>query len=296
MTLPSSWRTILPAGALQFRTVQALKACSMSGVTYSIERLTWPEVEASTQKRSLFRKPFIITDIVPSWSAFGKWSPDSFESRFGDRSVPIWWKVDRKIGPKSAEPTRMTLSDFVKEMLNPADERYEYYIGNLSLERFLPELLDEIDVPRLPIFERHISDFLNFGARVYTQLHYHPYGSALLSLVYGEKLVRIMSPDQTRFLYKYGSFSTSHNFSQIEEWSPDLKKYPKYQQARFQEHRLKAGETLFIPVHWWHGIQNGDPSIAVVTFYKAPFFSKWLPARGLRRDYFLEPIRWLRDK
>lgn len=117
-----------------------------------------------------------------------------------------------------------------------------------------------------------------FGRIVNSQIHYHPAGSALLFMLYGCKIVCLYPPDQTDNLYKV----PRANFSAItigNAGSPDagvdLTQYPKFAQAQRMEVAVNPGDVLFIPIYWWHSIQNVDGvSISAVYFWRLPRHSK----------------------
>lgn len=270
----------------------------MVEVTSENAELTTVSVHALVNEngqRPSFREPFLIKDMIPAWEAHGAWTPDSLVTRFGDRDVPVW-RARKDIGPQSIETIEMPLRQYVEEVESQSDPEHDHYIGSLPITKFLPELASDFEVANIGLKERHLVDVMYFGARLYSQLHYHPYGSAILSMVYGEKTVRLMPPDATTCLYKYGTLSGFYNFSRMESWTPDLDEFPRYKQVHPVEIRVQAGEALFIPAYWWHGIQNGDMNIAVTSFYKSPFLSRWIPPRGLRKDYFYSPVRWMLDR
>ena len=78
--------------------------------------------------------------------------------------------------------------------------------------------------------------------------------------------------------------------------TPDPAQFPRFAKARAIELVINAGELLFIPIYWWHAIQNEELNVAVVFFWYRSARSRWLPPSGMRAEYFREIDQKLRNK
>ena len=47
-----------------------------------------------------------------------------------------------------------------------------------------------------------------------------------------------------------------HTYAPVNVKHPDYKKFPSLRQARGFECQVKAGETLYLPAHWWHEVTS----------------------------------------
>jgi len=123
---------------------------------------------------------------------------------------------------------------------------------------------------------------------MYSQIHFHPFGKALLCVVSGRKKLEIFPPDQTPFLYH------KFNFSKITSEAVDLNTYPLYKNAQYYECEVKAGEMLFFPIYWWHGVKTEGFTSAVAFFWDESRKIRWVPPKGISWYYplFFEVALW----
>lgn len=64
---------------------------------------------------------------------------------------------------------------------------------------------------------------------------------------------------------------TQSSWSQVDIFAPDVERFPLFEQSAFQEVRVRPGELLLIPRHWWHAVENlGLPTLAVSFFVDPP--------------------------
>ena len=90
-----------------------------------------------------------------------------------------------------------------------------------------------------------------------TPLH-HDQTNLIGAQIYGKKLWRIISPDQTPFVYNYQAV-----FSQVDLENPDYNKYPLFKKVKIIEVILEPGEMIFIPIGWWHQVKSLNVSISL---------------------------------
>jgi jumonji domain-containing protein 7 len=109
------------------------------------------------------------------------------------------------------------------------------------------------------------------GRGVNSQIHYHPTGSAMLFALHGRWVVRLYAPDQTPHLAKVPDRNVrGEQVSSVGELTNELAAaaYPDFADAEYVDFTVSAGDVLFVPICWWHSIQNLDEvSLTAVHFW-----------------------------
>lgn len=89
--------------------------------------------------------------------------------------------------------------------------------------------------------------------------------------VAGQRKFTLFPPDQTANLYP-GPFEKTPAgtpVSMVDPASPDLGKYPKYQQAAAaaMQATLEPGDAIYIPYCWWHGVESLAPVSCLINYW-----------------------------
>lgn len=243
--------------------------------------------------------PVIVKEHVTEWPAYKKWSPEYLANKYGHKPVQVVAMRDGDYA--NASSIKIPLAQYLQRIgaIDGTDESFEgktldpeltYYLAQMPLEQFLPELLDDVEVPPFFDKEKFGTAVIYIGAHLFSQLHYHPNGSATLCLLYGEKRVRLFGPEQTPYVYPYPANSRTPNVSRTRHKDPDPNEFPDFAKAKFLEDTVRAGELLFIPIYWWHSVENEDTSIATVFFWRRSWRSRFLPPPHMRAQYALEAV------
>jgi hypothetical protein len=257
-----------------------------------IEKIVAPNPEEFERRYRIPGRPVLITGVVDKWPAASLWNPDYLSSRVGKNQVPVAF-MPKPGDYAGAVRKKMALAEYVAALSQDGGGPGQPYLGEVSLEKFFPELLEQVQRPAFVMNEEALNAVLYFGRRQFSQLHYHPLGSATLCQVYGHKRVWLYPPEQTRYLYKYPWYSSNHNMSLTTSPVPDPYQFPNFSRAKRIELVIGPGELLFIPIYWWHAIQNEELNVAVVFFWYRSTKSRWLPPPGMRAEYFAEIDRKL---
>lgn len=242
--------------ALVNRLRGALRAMSPA-----IERVGLPSPGEFLARYWSTGTPVIVTDVVPRWPAFSRWSPADFKERFGAA------EIEMSIGRAADDDPdvrfkqhlrRTTLADYVERVLAAGETNDLYLIANnRNLARpGLAGLLDDVALPA-GYFDASRSagcGALWFGpAGTVTSLH-HDTSNILFFQVVGRKRFRLYPPDQPQLLAAArGVYST------LDPERPG----PELAQAFGFDEVLLPGEALFLPVGWWHHVRALDLSISV---------------------------------
>lgn len=232
--------------------------------------------------------PVLIRGVVDQWEAFKLWTPDYLANQVGDRPVPVHVMSDGDYARSTSRT--MTVTEYLSK-LDAATGEERLYMGEVKLREHLPELLEQLEVPDYFAGENLMAVALYFGQDLFSQLHYHLFGSAALCQIHGHKRVWLYPPDQTPLLSKYPWYTKNANMSRTTSPAPDPAEFPEFAKAKGIELVVNAGEMLFIPVWWWHAIQNEELNIAVPIFWYQSVRTRWLPPAGMRATYFLELAR-----
>ncbi|HSV48209.1 MAG TPA: cupin-like domain-containing protein [Ramlibacter sp.] len=209
-------------------------------------------------------RPLVLTDVARDWPALRRWSPHDLKRRFGHLEVEI--QAERSTDPlyeqnKLQHRRLQRLGDFVDQVLagGPSNDAY-LTANNEALRRpeFAP-LLD--DIGSLPDFcdrsQLAAKSSFWFGpAGTVTPLH-HDTLMLLHTQVVGRKRWRFISPLETPKLYNFNGV-----FSPVDVDRPDLDRYPDFAQATVLEVVVEPGETVFLPLGWWHQVTSLDISLS----------------------------------
>jgi hypothetical protein len=212
--------------------------------------------------------PVVLTDQTHAWPATTRWEPAELIRRYGDRPIRAYSHPD---GLYTAW-IRYRVDTTLGAVLTSPDPRT---FGVFDLMPECPYLLDDIAIPGVLAPEWIVDEatlwFQPRGNR--TGLHWDTYNS-VISVIRGEKRVLLFCPEHYEQLYPCkvsGSKDlTRASWSKVDIFAPDFEQFPALREVTYTEVIVRAGETLLIPRHWWHAVENlGSPTIAV-SFFVAP--------------------------
>jgi len=237
------------------------------------------------EKYYALNKPLKILGMVDDWPAMQKWSPEYFRDNYGEEIVEI--TSGRDADPRyeinlDDHRTQMRFADFI-DRVEAGEGNDSYLVAN---NRFFEQpgmkgLL--ADIGPLPGFltrkKRAPHTYMWFGpAGTVTPLH-HDTMNILFCQVYGRKLVSLISPDESPWLYNELGV-----FSEVDFENPDFEVHPLYQHVDRIEVEMNPGEILFLPVGWWHHVRSLETSISVsFTNFVFPNDYEWRQPE-IRRD------------
>jgi hypothetical protein len=194
-------------------------------------------------------RPVVVTGLLEHWN-IPAWSPETLKAKFGNSRIAPFLPG--------------ALQDFIAAMASPNSQCRPpvIYTGGVAL----PEGLRE-HFPPPPILEG-IVDFPQFWLgssslqdKPVTGLHCDC-RHGFLGQIFGRKKITLYSPDQENCLYPYRAFNTFRPC-----WTgpdkPDYERFPLFKKAQPIEVILKPGETLFIPLGWFHCVFALDPVMSI---------------------------------
>jgi len=229
-----------------------------------VERCPVPTREAFLERFVRGCRPAVFTGLADDWPARSRWSPQDLKARFGQYEVEI--QAERNADPKFeqnklAHKRRMRLDAFVDQVLAGGVTNDYYLTANNELLRtpeFAPLLAD---IGRLPEFCNRAdlarcASFWFGPAGTTTPLH-HDTIMLLHTQLVGRKRWRFISPLETPRLYNYYDV-----YSPIDLDAPDLLRYPAFREVKVLEVVVEPGETVFLPLGWWHQVTALDVSLS----------------------------------
>ncbi len=224
--------------------------------------------------------PVVITDMLESWPAVSRWSPSHFKERFGDVEVEASSGRDDDpfFDPRSkAHRTRTRLGEFCDRIATATSLTNDFYLvanNGLTKRAGLAPLLEDVGAPNEYLDDRRTGDCVSLWlgpAGTVTSLH-HDTANVLFCQAFGRKKVLLISPFElslTRDIH-HGVYSA------VDAEQPDLEAFPQLAGASVKEVVLAPGETLFIPVSWWHQVRALDASVSVsFTNFRLPNRFDW---------------------
>lgn len=209
-------------------------------------------------------RPVVLTDVADDWPARTRWTPQYLKERYGDVEVEVQAERDtdkRYEANKLKLRQRVRLGDFVDRVLQGGATN-DYYLtaNNEALkDQRMSALLD--DIGTLPEFcdrsRLAAQSSLWFGpAGTITPLH-HDTILLLHTQIVGRKRWRFISPLDTPRVYNHVGV-----FSEVDLEQPDLVRHPAIAGIQVVEAIVEPGETMFLPLSWWHQVASLDTCIS----------------------------------
>lgn len=240
----------------QYEMLPRLRAALDEAGHGDIERLPTPSAAAFFQRYFAPNQPVIFTDFTATWPA-RHWTPEGLIDRLGDVSVKaaLGREADPRYDMHTARHTQeMPLHEYVRRVRAAGTSNDLYMVANnRNMER--PEFAVLFDDVR---FDRGFLDAdrtqgcvaLWLGpAGTVTPMH-HDTCNIMFCQLYGRKRYRLYPPHTTELLE-----------DAISMYAADANALPE--SGRPRDFVLEPGETLFIPIGWWHRVEALDVSVSI---------------------------------
>jgi hypothetical protein len=210
-------------------------------------------------------RPVVITDLARDWPAMQRWSFDEFKRRYGAMTVQVQAgrESDENFEINKVRHRRDTnFAAFLDRVSTSGVTNDEYLTANNELLR-RPEFLGLLDeVGPLPDYckasELRRSASLWIGpAGTRTPLH-HDTLMLLHTQIVGRKRWRFVSPLSGPKLYN--DFEV---YSPVDFERDNLDRFPEAAQLKVLDVIVEPGETVFLPLAWWHQVTSLDRCISL---------------------------------
>ncbi|MBL8602650.1 MAG: cupin-like domain-containing protein [Myxococcales bacterium] len=256
----------------------ALHRAQRRAAGHGIERVAGLSPEAFFARYYATLTPVVITDLVPRWAAFGRWSLDSLRARFGQVEIAVarGREADVDYDLHTARlSTLMPLGAYCDliESRGPTNDHYAVAQHHNSDREGLAPLFDEVSMPDgwLDPARRRGATALWIGpAATVTPLH-HDTCNILFCSVLGQKRFTLAAPHETvLFAHQRGCYS---------RLDPERRDDPRVAAVDWLTVDLDAGEALYLPTGWWHHVRALSVSInlAFTNFARANAFDWYRP-------------------
>jgi hypothetical protein len=222
-------------------------------------------------------RPVIITDVVQTWKAWGRWSSAHFRDTWGTQQVVATPTRDRYAqlnADKGFLPFReMPMTEALDRLERGGDDGV-YLI--VPLDRYLQDLLGDVDVPvyckgRPGLRPRLWMSSPDIGIPLHRD-----FSENLVGQVYGVKRFVLYPPEEFHRLYAFPRRAAMPTFCMVDAESPDTRRFPRSAEARRIVVTLRAGEMLFLPSRWWHQVRSIEPSLSVNFWWAAGVYAKMI--------------------
>jgi Cupin-like domain len=254
---------LLCASSARERRLQAVLALLGGLKPQTIDRMKTIDGQTFYQSYVAQNQPVIFTDFTEGF-AVRDWTPQSFVSAVGEVQIEV--STERSgskgnyLGPdkdRRMKPASMSVRDYVAR-LTEVDASDDIYMVAVNKNMNRPEFnVLAADAPWRP-------DYVNltrkagalslwFGPKGTVTSFHHDTTSILFHQIYGRKRFVLASPLEAELLHQADGF-----FSRLDPDTPD---FPR--SIRTHEVILAPGETLFLPVGYWHKVTSLDLSISL---------------------------------
>jgi quercetin dioxygenase-like cupin family protein len=161
---------------------------------------------------------------------------------------------------------QMKLKDFVENHLDKSDyyfktEDFYDFLEILGLKPKLNAIFSKA-FPRNNLFHTSFS-FWCGGKGTTTAWHTDMEDKTYLYVIKGKKKVRLASPKFNKNMYPKTKYYFASLWSQVDFLNPDYERFPLYKKVKIEEVVLNDGDAIHIPRHWWHCVENLEPTIAI---------------------------------
>lgn len=232
----------------------------------SVERREQIEPEEFQRRHIEGFRPLLLCGHARHWPALQRWQFEALRERFGAQEVQIQSGRDQDARfEENSEALRRQVSfaKFLHYAQHSAPGNAQYLTANNHLLRRpeFAELLDDVgELP--PLVDR---------AQLASQAHlwigpggtntpmHHDCCMLFHTQIVGAKRWRLISP------LDWGRMDNRHHvFSPIDLDAPDLlDRHPQFRGARVLDVTVQPGETLFLPLGWWHQVSGLAPSVSI---------------------------------
>lgn len=228
---------------------------------HEVERVS--EISAKDFQKHFVKpqKPVVIEQITKDWPAYNKWNFEYIKTIAGDKIVPLYNNDPVDYSKKVNEPVeRMRMRDYVDLLQQgPTDLRIFLYnlvkqVPQLQQDYILPDLGLTLfkSLPMLFFGGEGSNVFMHYDIDLANILHFH---------FAGEKRCVIVSPDQTKFMYKIPYSVICRE--DIDFDNPDFNKWPALRKLKPMVADLRHGEMLYMPEGWWHYMKYLTPGFSM---------------------------------
>lgn len=217
--------------------------------------------------------PVLVTDILPKWRA-SKWTKELFNKHYGPSRVTM-----KTMNGGTTEGLALPIEMYAKHAHEASPTQWTYVQDELFINTrpYLKKDIGSWKYLNDDFYELFHKDIRPWNAMLLwgspysrSTLHIDPYNwTGTNAVISGRKMWKLYPPGQDHLLYVISKKNSGFPLnckkynSPIDTFNPNLKKYPRFKEARVIEFEQQPGEILFIPTGWFHQAYNPVETIAI---------------------------------
>ncbi len=231
-----------------------------------IERIKAPAFNVFIREYYSKHLPVVLTDGIDKWPALKKWTPEYLSTHFGHVDVEV--QFGREGDPmyernSLSHKKMMKLAEFSR-MATEVEASNDFYMtANNAAQNMngLAGLFEDVTDFGEGYREQDTlksRNLLWFGPKgTYTPMH-HDLSNNMLIQIYGRKKVTLIPATQVPLMYNDKGVYTAATYPDY-----DKAKHPLLEKVTPMEFMLEPGDSVFIPIGWWHSVESLDVSISL---------------------------------
>lgn len=239
--------------------------------------------------------PVVFTDGIKHWSALKKWTPEYFIEQVGSAEIEVQYgRENDPLYERNSKQLKKCMSmKTYAEMILQGGESNNYYMTARNTKSSLSGiecLFDDVD-DFGPVTNGgkgyrntetvNSANLLWFGPKgTVTPIH-HDLTNNMLVQIYGRKKVTLIPAFQVPNMYNDKGVYSAADYPDF-----DKEQFPLLNNVSAIEIILNPGDTIFIPIAWWHRVESLDVSISTtfINFDIPNQFSRAFPGRGKQKE------------
>jgi hypothetical protein len=209
-------------------------------------------------------RPLVLLDYADTWAA-RNWTVSSLREVLGDEPVEVMTGRSQDARYEiNSESHRSSLPfrEYADRVRSAGHSNDIYLVANnhlLDVPAAAPLWTDfDADQPPLNGSTAPGNVFLWFGpAGTITPLH-HDVMNVLFVQLHGRKRFTLVAPAFAPRVYNEVGV-----YAEVDPEAPDYRAHPAFRGVPTSTVVLEPGETLFLPIGWWHRVESLDVSISL---------------------------------
>lgn len=210
----------------------------------------------------------LLTNMMSTWDAKKIWSIEYFEKIGKDKKA---FSYKGNIRQDDTNWQYGVFLDYLNEIKNYSKSATSTYLGNMSISKMFPELLEHVDFSLISTNTVRNSTSLWIGPPgTITGWHTDRLANNILAQIKGRKLVFLVNPEQKNTMYPSHKYEPGSRLSDVNMEAFQYEKTPLFKNTKVRYALIEPGQMLFIPQNWWHCVYGIDISISSNNFGFTP--------------------------
>lgn len=208
------------------------------------------------------KRPVVLRGYHAADEALRSWSFERFIDRLPEQTVDL--DVGDAMVTEGLTFETVSLHDYLRDLATGDDSVGDTrYLQGFNIFSQDPSLYDEIHFPHLS--EAAVREVrAGWIGPAGTVTGYHAdIGDNQLSQVVGRKLVKFVSPDQSKRVYRTRKYDPNGVACAVNADAWDADTHPLFAETEAMGAVLEPGDSVFIPGGWFHYVRSLDRSISV---------------------------------